>query len=278
VRRQVHGDPPTDTLAGTGQPAQCGVHCPETGCHVLPLRATDAAAVPYAVYRHFECGIVYRCEELGVTDGREYEARAAAAMRRLAHALVDHATPGPQLAGIAQRLEELAAELADAPLRERGGVRAVRRVYALDSRGSGDLTHSPLCTVCGASNPFAVDIAYELVDEPREVRATLRLGPAHEGVPGRGNGAVLAAVFEDATAHVLLFSQEAGFTGTLTIDYVAAIPVPGPVALRAWEAERTRRTVTVVGEATDEEGQIIGQARSTLVTVPFERLLPAAQL
>ena len=72
--------------------------------------------------------------------------------------------------------------------------------------------------ISGRSAPWGLDIDVRRVG--REAIATLTLGAAHEGAPGRSHGGVVAALFDDVFGFVLdIESELPAFTGELTIRY-----------------------------------------------------------
>lgn len=98
--------------------------------------------------------------------------------------------------------------------------------------------------VVGARNAIAPPLAIEHL-EPGRARAEVELGAAYEGPPGMVHGGVSALLLD----HLMGETASNGFTrvtftGTLTLRYLAPLPL-GPVVLSARITEDDGRKVTV---------------------------------
>lgn len=113
--------------------------------------------------------------------------------------------------------------------------------------------------VVGARNAIAPPLAIEHL-EPGRARAEVELGAAYEGPPGMVHGGVSALLLD----HLMGETASNGFTrvtftGTLTLRYVAPLPL-GPVALSARITEDDGRKVTVaasIGPAGPDGGAAV---------------------
>ena len=122
--------------------------------------------------------------------------------------------------------------------------------------------------VGGVSNPTAVDFTMEWSEGV--VTTEVEFGPAFEGAPGRLHGGVLAAVFDDVLGAAMAQAQEPGFTGRLTVHYLAPVPVERPVTIRTWLGERNGRKLFVHGEAV-HAGTVVARADALFILVDAER-------
>lgn len=194
---------------------------------------------------------------------------AATALRRLGHALVSHEVDDDVLERMAHVASELASELGSGAARSRPVDDMKRRLYATPPADGESMDHFPDCVVSGVANPMGV--AMRVHREGDEAVATVRLGPAFEGAPGRAHGGVVAAVFDDAMGFVLSMLSTPAFTGWLRVSYLAPTPVGEELEFRARLAERDGRKLLVSGEAR-HEGALVARAEGLFVTIPPERL------
>ena len=77
--------------------------------------------------------------------------------------------------------------------------------------------------VAGLANPTATVVDVQYVDDG--VVATVKLGPACEGPPGRAHGGIVCAVFDDVIGALTVRLDDAAFTGELTVRYLAPVPL-----------------------------------------------------
>jgi hypothetical protein len=166
---------------------------------------------------------------------------AAAAMNRLAHALVGHRADAAILRHLAVAAERLAAEVEAQPRRfraaslsgssqmkeaieERSGLRD-----AVSDGAFIDVFHdSP---VSGAANPLSVGLRIRADGTDAVGIVTLRHG--WEGAPGRGHGGIVAACIDETFGGLLPLLGEMAFTGELSIRYDAPCPIGVELQFRA---------------------------------------------
>ncbi|WP_130650102.1 PaaI family thioesterase [Egicoccus halophilus] len=204
----------------------------------------------------------------------DVRARAAAALRRLSHALIAHEADEDLLERVATTADRVAADLEGQPPRQRDLLELKRRMFDIDVPDGGRVVHFDECFVSGPWNPMG--IAIEVHREADEAVAEVSLGAAFEGAPGRSHGGIVAAIFDDVLGYLLTLRQEPGFTGQLTVRYLAATPIGQPLRFRARvEAVegRKRRTVAearVLG-ADGTEGEVVATAEATFVVIDLSR-------
>ena len=191
-------------------------------------------------------------------------ARAAAALRRLGHAMMGHEADAALLERVADAADRVASELEAQPARTRDVLELKRRMFDIDVPDGTEVVHFDECFVSGPFNPMG--IAIRVRREGDEAVARVRLGPAFEGAPGRSHGGIVAAVFDDVLGYVLTLLQEPGFTGELTVRYLAPTPVEQPLEFRARLVDRDGRKLYMEAVAT-ADGQTVATAHATFVTI-----------
>ncbi len=201
-------------------------------------------------------------------------ARAAAALRRLGHAMMGHEADGDLLLRVAAAADRVAADLEAQPARQRDLLRLKRQMFEQDVEHGGRVVHFDECFVSGPWNPMG--IATEVRFEGGEAVAELSLGAAFEGAPGRSHGGIVAAIFDDVLGYLLTFRREPGFTGELTVRYLAATPIGQPLRFRARVVDVDGRKLHAAGEAyaLDEdgaEGEPVASATGLFITIPLDR-------
>jgi acyl-coenzyme A thioesterase PaaI-like protein len=198
-------------------------------------------------------------------------ARAAAALRRLGHAMIGHDADGQLLERVADAADRVAADLEAAPQRKRDMLELKRRMFDVSVPDGERIVHFDECFVSGPFNPMG--IAIQVHRDGEEAVARVRLGPAFEGAPGRSHGGIVAAIFDDVLGYLLTFLQTPGFTGELTIRYLAATPIDQPLEFRARLVEREGRKLRTEAVAT-AGGETVASAHATFVVIEPSRFRP----
>ena len=169
----------------------------------------------------------------------EYEQTlaAAAAVRRLGHALGGRVVDGALSARVAKLLNELAVQAESAPRREKQVERASMLAVLLAGESpeliadGAVIDFDKYSIVGGPLNPFGLAARHHR--EGDEAVTTVCFGPAYEGPPGRVHGGAVALVVDEATATVLPMTGRFGFTGTVTSRLVAPAPLNVKVEFRS---------------------------------------------
>lgn len=201
--------------------------------------------------------------------------RAAAALRRLGHALVGRDVPAEVLERIAAVAEDHAAEADACPVRHRPVEALKRRLWEHAPPDGAAMSHFDECVVSGQANPLG--IAMRVRRDGDEAVARVRLGAAFEGAPQRAHGGVVAALFDDAMGYVLVIHRLPAFTGRLTVDYRAPVPVGVDVEIRARLRGREGRKLFLEAtmsrlDGADGEPQTLCHGEGVFVEIPPERL------
>lgn len=197
----------------------------------------------------------------GPHDHAELVARldAAAALRRLGHALVAHRVDASELRELADAADTFADHLANAPLRSRMHELANSpRLAGLGEGSLGDLISDGAfidlfhdSPVSGAANPFGIGL--RLTRHRDTAVGTVRLDAGFEGAPGRAHGGVVAACIDETMGAMLPIVGTMAFTGSLSITYLAPCPLHTEIKFRAWLDHRDGRKLYIktTGESSD---------------------------
>lgn len=195
--------------------------------------------------------------------------QAAAELRALGHAFVAHRASNALLRSIADTAGGLLAAVRSEPRRDRPIDELKRGLFESDVPDGAGIHHFPDCVVSGRANPMG--IAIDVRREGEEAVASVVLGPAFEGAPGRAHGGIVAAVFDDTMGFVLSMLKQPAFTGRLTVTYRAPTPVNEALEFRARLTDRSGRKLTIGAEATTATGLVVAEAEGLFIAIPAER-------
>jgi acyl-coenzyme A thioesterase PaaI-like protein len=213
------------------------------------------------------------------------ELDAAAAMRRLGHALIGHDVSPALSAEVAEVVTALAERVEAAPDRTKKQAftrySGQQRIEYFVRHGSwpppppdgGEVTFDALSFVGGVLSPFSAGARYSRDGEQAVGRVTLQ--PGHEGPPERAHGGIVAAVFDEVMGAVFRVRADgSAFTGSLTVRFEAPAPVGQLLEFRAWLASTEGRKHTVEGTATGPDGRF-ASAVATFIEMSPEHLAQA---
>lgn len=197
-------------------------------------------------------------------------ARAAAALRRMGHALARHDADERLLDEVAAAADRVTERLERSPARERDLLELKRRMFDVDVPDGQRVVHFDECFVSGPWNPLG--IAMEVHRDGDDAVATVELGAAFEGAPGRSHGGIVAAIFDDVLGYLLTFVNTPGFTGELTVRYHAATPIGQRLQFRARSEGRDGRKLHCSAEARvvadgPAPGEVVASAEATFIAV-----------
>jgi acyl-coenzyme A thioesterase PaaI-like protein len=206
-----------------------------------------------------------------VTTAPEDDPRelAAAAMRRLGHAMVAHDADEELLRRLARQAHATADVVEASPRRSRDARMLKRQIWE-DLPPSGErMAHFDECIVSGPANPMGV-----LMDVRRagdRVEGRIHLGAAFEGAPKRAHGGIVAAILDDIMGYVMLVNRTPAFTGTLEVRYAAPTPVQADLLATAWLEGQEGRKIHIASTLADAEGAVLAEGRGLFITIPPER-------
>lgn len=198
-------------------------------------------------------------------------ARAAAALRRFGHTLMDRQADDDLLARVTAAAERTTAELETAPRRTRDYLRIKQQFFPGDVGEGQRVVHFDECFVSGRWNPLGIGM--QVRRDGDGVVATVNLGAAFEGAPGRAHGGIVAAIFDDVMGYLLSVHQIPAFTGELTVRYLAPTPMGVELTYRSWVLHRDGRRLLTEAEAT-ADGDKIATATATFIEVDPSRFRP----
>lgn len=198
-------------------------------------------------------------------------ADAAAALRRLGHALMGHDADPDLLGEVAAAADRVAGELEAGPPRQRDLVELKRRMSQVEVPDGADVVHFDECFVSGPWNPMGIAISVRRDDD--ESVARVELGPAFEGAPGRSHGGIVAAIFDDVLGYLFTLRRELAFTGELTVRYLAPTPIGTPLEFRAWVTGVDGRKVFTAARATSDT-LVVAEASAIFVVIESDRVRP----
>lgn len=205
-------------------------------------------------------------EEFGVTEAR-FE--VAGLLRRFGHTLVGHHVDDDFLLELAGTLQTWVDEVESRPPRFRGQEgNAGASFFDAPPEDGALLEHFPDCVVSGRANPLGV--AIEVHRRGDQAVATVTLGSAFEGAPGRSHGGIVAAIFDDVMGYLLTITKTPAFTGQLTVNYRAPTPMGQELTFRAWVTGHEGRKLFIGADARHDD-QLVADAVGTFVTIPIER-------
>ncbi len=167
-------------------------------------------------------------EDSTLDDARS---RAAEAMRRFGHALHSREADVELLERVATSASAAADALDAAPRRVRDLEDLRRGIWGDPVADGEDMDHFRDCFVSGPWNPMGIGISVRR--EGDEAVASVTLGPAYEGAPGRSHGGIVAAIFDDVLGCILRFVGKPAYTGELKVRYQAPTPIGVPLTFRA---------------------------------------------
>lgn len=199
---------------------------------------------------------------------------AAAALRRLGHAIVAHHADDETFRRITVAARELEAEVAASAPRRRDVDEMKRTLFSGDLLEGGRLQDFPDCIVSGEANPMGIGMVAHQVGE--EAHARVILGPAFEGAPRRAHGGVVAAVFDDVMGFMLAIKALPAFTGEMTVRYLAPVPVGEEIEFRGRLDGQDGRKLFMSADAWCA-GRRIAESSAVFIALPLERFARGAR-
>lgn len=190
---------------------------------------------------------------------------AAAAMRRLGHAIVGHEIDDDAFERMTTAVEALVGQVEASPPRRRNTLNMSSDLFVVPPpQGGARGSHFTDCIVTGPANPMGVAAQVLRDGDDAVLRSTL--GDAFEGAPGRAHGGVVAALFDEVMGFVLSITCTPAFTGRLTVTYRAPVPIGVPLEFRARLTGRDGRKLLMAGEARRGD-TVLAEAEALFVAV-----------
>ena len=211
-----------------------------------------------------------------MTAASDHEARAqaAAALRRLGHAIVGHDVD-PELLGRIAAQAAATAEVVEQGAHRRRVISQLKRQMWEHLPADGEpMNHYDDCVVSGDANPLGVAIS--VVREGDVALARFTLGAGFEGAPGRAHGGIVAAILDDVMGYVLALQRTPAYTGRLTISYRAPVPLREELEARAQMDRREGRKLFLSGRITAGDA-VLAEGEALFIVVPAEPFLAKNQ-
>jgi acyl-coenzyme A thioesterase PaaI-like protein len=191
--------------------------------------------------------------------------QAAAALRRLGHAIVGHQIDDEAFDRMTATVEALLEQAEASPARQRATPDLRGELFAVPPPQGGVVGNRFAdCIVTGAANPMGVAAQMQRQGDEAVLHSTL--GAAFEGAPGRAHGGVVAALFDEVMGFVLSITCTPAFTGRLTVTYRAPVPLGVPLEFRARLTRRDGRKLLMAGQARRGE-TLLAEAEALFVAV-----------
>jgi acyl-coenzyme A thioesterase PaaI-like protein len=178
--------------------------------------------------------------EMELSPRRAELIRLSEGVRDVLHRLVQTSAPVDVMAEAADRIEAVAALLAE------HGTTSIYEGFA-ESANAGEpfgfFDHSPML---GRANPLAPPIELRLEEGRIIGRATF--GAAYEGPPGSVHGGFVAAAFDEVLGSTQSLSGAPGMTGRLTVHYRSPTPLHTELRFEGELVSVTGRKILTRGE------------------------------
>jgi acyl-coenzyme A thioesterase PaaI-like protein len=188
-------------------------------------------------------------------------------VRRIGHALVGHHADSTLLSEVASTLDELTERLDEGSPRRRPIAQVGHRETGTTERGAAIESYDDR-PFSGNASPWGVDLEVHRVGDA--IEATVTLGSAHEGAPGRAHGGIVAGLFDDVFGFVLGVLEEPAFTGELKVRYERPTPLHRPLLCRGRLTARNGRKLLIEGELVDADGDsetVVARGTGLFITV-----------
>ena len=235
-------------------------------CYGFPI--TFASGIPRGEFL-----VLSQCSIVLVVRMSHPNEELAAAIHRAADLLIE------------RKISDVSRELALSLIEQANDALAQGENYSLDERHAGFLRQlapdsgtAPIqdgeSFIGFAESPYSgngnalrpASIVYSRDGDA--VSATVRLGSAFEGRPGRAHGGATAAVFDDLMGALQRITARSGYTRTLTVQYLAAVPADEHVTFRAWCTGEEGRQFFVDATAT-LDGKVLSTASGVFTAATF---------
>jgi acyl-coenzyme A thioesterase PaaI-like protein len=187
---------------------------------------------------------------------------AAAAVRRLAHALVAHGASDEALTALAQLAGAAAARLEHGPARTEPTDGLARWTQVRPDRA--ELSCFADCLISGPANPLST--APTAHRDGDEAVLTVTLQPGFGGLPGRAHGGIIASLFDEVMGFALSMDGQPAYTAWLRVDYRTPLAVGVPLEFRARVTARDGRRFHVAAQV--RSAGELGPAAEALYLAP----------
>ena len=184
-----------------------------------------------------------------------------AALRQFAHVVVGHEMDAALADELTAALAGFAARIATGHTRSRENS-GFQEHWDSDVAEGEQVVSYEYRPFSGDASPWSVEP--DIRREGDGVAATVTFGSAHEGAPERCHGGIVAGLFDDILGSVLSVTGDGGFTGELTVRYVAAVPLHRQLRCTGRVDRREGRKIFMLGELFDGD-VLLSTARAVFI-------------
>ena len=128
--------------------------------------------------------------------------------------------------------------------------------------------HSPTCMGCGPDNPAGLQLV--VFRSGDEVYTDVTFDERHIGAPGLAHGGAVAAACDDLFGFGLWIARTPAVTRSLTVDYLAPVPLHRPLRISAHVREIDGRKLHLKATATADDGTALFTAHAVFIAVSIE--------
>lgn len=132
--------------------------------------------------------------------------------------------------------------------------------------------HHPQCLGCGPDNPAGLHL--DVQRDGDTVVTDITFDPRHRGAPGLAHGGAISAACDDLFGFVLYLVEEVAVTRTLTVNYLAPVPLGQPHRITARLQHRHGRRLHLEATGTGPDGLTRFTAEALFLTVDHNHFAP----
>lgn len=132
--------------------------------------------------------------------------------------------------------------------------------------------HHPRCLGCGPDNPAGLHLA--VYRDGDTVVTDVTFDARHRGAPGLAHGGAISAACDDLFGFILYVVEEIAVTRTLTVDYLAPVPLGQPHRITARLQRRHGRRLHLEATGIGHDGITRFTAEALFLVVDHDHFAP----
>ncbi len=122
-----------------------------------------------------------------------------------------------------------------------------------------------MCFACGKGNPIGLKLDFRF--EGEEYVTEFEVKPEYQGWAGIVHGGLLATVFDETMARLLLAKELKAITARLNVRYQGPLSVGESVTVRARITKQRSPLIETAAEAAKADGTVVAEARAVSMEV-----------
>ncbi len=122
-----------------------------------------------------------------------------------------------------------------------------------------------MCFACGKGNPIGLKLDFRF--EGEEYVTEFEVKPEYQGWAGIVHGGLLATVFDETMARLLLAKELKAITARLNVRYQGPLRVGESVTVRARITKQRSPLIETAAEAAKADGTIVAEASAVSMEV-----------